>query len=63
MISKKVFTLLYVEDESKTVQIKVFLDFSDLVDYKRFFNESIKDAELQQVDKDGYVWFCESLID
>lgn len=61
MINKKVFTLLYVEDESKTVQIKVFLDFNKLLDYKRFFNESIKDAELQQVDKDGYVWFCESL--
>ena len=58
----KQFTLLFIEDDSKTVKIMVFIDFGKLLDYKKYQNELIKHADLKQVDNDGYVWFCESEV-
>lgn len=56
----KQFTLLFIDDNSKTVKMMIFLDYSKLLDYKKYCNEKIKNYDLKQVDKDGYVWFCES---
>lgn len=56
----KQFTLLFIDDETKVVKMKIFLDYAKLLDYKKYYNNKIKNSKLQQVDKDGYVWFCES---
>lgn len=56
----KQFTLLFIDDNSKAVKMMIFLDYSKLLDYKKYHNEKIKNSDLKQVDKDGYVWFCES---
>lgn len=57
----KQFTLLFIEDDSKVVKNMVFTDFSKLLDYKNYQNEVIKNSDLNPVDKDGYVWFCEKI--
>ena len=56
---EKVYTLLYVTESIKVVKIKTFLNFQDLKDYKNFYIPELKNSELTQVDKDGYVWFSE----
>ena len=56
---EKVYTLLYVITADKVVKIKTFLNFQDLKDYKNFYVPELKNSELTQVDKDGYVWFSE----
>ena len=59
----KHFTLLYIGDDTKTVKMKIFLDYAKLLDYKKYYNNKIKESKLIQVDKDGYVWFCESEVE
>ena len=56
---EKVYTLLYVITADKAVKIRTFLNFQDLKDYKNFYIPELKNSELTQVDKDGYVWFSE----
>ena len=56
---EKVYTLLYVTTASKVVRVNTFLNFQDLKDYKNFYIPELKNSELTQVDKDGYVWFSE----
>lgn len=56
----KQFTLLFIDDETKVVKMKTYLDYAKLLDYKKYYNDKIKNSKLHQVDKDGYVWFCES---
>lgn len=53
----KQYTLLYIMDDTKVVHSKTFLQFKDLKDFKNYQLELKED--LQQVDKDGYVWFVE----
>jgi len=50
------YTLL-VMDTNKVVYIHTFLTMNALLDYKRYILD--KDIELQQVDREGYVWFAE----
>ena len=59
---EKVYTLLYVTTANKVVKIKTFLNFQDLKDYKNFYIPELKNSELTQVDKDGYVWFSEIIV-
>lgn len=61
MTDNKIYTLVYIVSPYKTVCTHVFLSLEDLFDYKNFVLTELKDSELQQVDKDGYVWFCEKL--
>ena len=56
---EKVYTLLYVTTANKVVKIKTFFNLQDLKDYKNFYIPELKNSELTQVDKDGYVWFSE----
>ena len=56
---EKVYTLLYVTESTKVVKIKTFFNLQDLKDYKNFYVSELKNSELTQVDKDGYVWFSE----
>ncbi len=56
---EKVYTLLYVTTANKVVRINTFLNFQDLKDFKNFRVPELKNSELTQVDKDGYVWFSE----
>lgn len=53
----KQYTLLYIMDDTKVVHNKTFLQLKDLRDFKNYQLELKED--LQQVDKDGYVWFVE----
>jgi len=53
----KQYTLLYIMDDTKVVHNKTFLQLKDLKDFKNYQLELKED--LQQVDKDGYVWFVE----
>lgn len=55
----KHYTLLYIDDDTKAVKMKTFIKLIDLIDFKRFQVDTIRKAEIKQVDKDGYVWFCE----
>ena len=55
----KIYTLLYIITEDKAVRVNTFLNFQDLKDYKTFCVPELKNTELTQVDKDGYVWFSE----
>lgn len=55
----KQFTLLFIEDDRKIVKMKSFLDYTKLLDFKKE-NNKINKSKLNQVDKDGYVWFCEN---
>ena len=59
---EKVYTLLYVTTANKVVKIKTFLNLQDLKDYKNFYIPELKNSELTQVDKDGYVWFSEIIV-
>ena len=56
---EKVYTFLYITESTKVVRIKTFLNLQDLKDYKNFYVPELKNSELTQVDKDGYVWFSE----
>lgn len=56
---EKIYTFLYITESTKVVKIKTFLNFQDLKDYKNFYVPELKNSELNQVDKDGYVWFSE----
>lgn len=56
---EKIYTFLYITESTRVVKIKTFLNFQDLKDYKNFYVPELKNSELTQVDKDGYVWFSE----
>ena len=56
---EKIYTFLYITESTKVVRIKTFLNLQDLKDYKNFYVTELKNSELTQVDKDGYVWFSE----
>ena len=56
---EKIYTFLYITESTKVVKIKTFLNLQDLKDYKNFYVPQLKNSELNQVDKDGYVWFSE----
>ena len=56
---EKIYTFLYITESTKVVKVKTFLNFQDLKDYKNFYVPELKNSELNQVDKDGYVWFSE----
>lgn len=57
--TEKTYTFLYITESTKVVRIKTFLNLQDLKDYKNFYVPELKNSELTQVDKDGYVWFSE----
>lgn len=59
MNKEKIYTFLYITESTKVVKIKTFLNLQDLKDYKNFYVPQLKNSELTQVDKDGYVWFSE----
>ena len=63
MTDNKIYTLVYIVSPYKTVCTHVFLSLEDLFDYKNFVLTELKNSVSQQVDKDGYVWFCEKLDD
>lgn len=52
------YTLIIIH-EDKTVECLDFISLSKLFDYKRFSNKAIAKEELNEVDKDGYVWSVE----
>ena len=56
---EKIYTFLYITESTKVVRIKTFLNLQDLKDYKNFYVPELKNSELNQVDKSGYVWFSE----
>lgn len=56
---ERVYVFLYIITEDKTVRVNTFLNFQDLKDFKNFSVPELKNSELTQVDKDGYVWFSE----
>lgn len=62
MNKEKIYTFLYITESTKVVKIKTFLNFQDLKDYKNFYIPELKNSELTQVDKDGYVWFSEIIV-
>lgn len=53
------YTLL-IMTKDKVVHMKVFNTMKQLLDAKRYFMNDLKDADLKQVDKYGYVWFAEA---
>lgn len=55
----KIYTLIYVITKDKAVRVNTFLSLQELKDYKNFYVPELKNSELTQVDKDGYVWFSE----
>ena len=57
--TEKIYTFLYITESTKVVRIKTFLNLKDLKDYKNFYVPELKNSELNQVDKSGYVWFSE----
>ena len=61
MNKEKLYTFLYITESTKVVKIKTFLNLQDLKDYKNFYVPELKNSELTQVDKDGYVWFSETI--
>ena len=54
----KQYTLLIMTSD-KVVHTRTFLSKEELFQQKRYFINNLRDAELQQVDRDGYVWFAE----
>lgn len=56
---EKIYTLIYVITKDKTVRVNTFLSLQELKNYKNFYVPELKNSELTQVDKDGYVWFSE----
>lgn len=52
------YTLILI-NEDKTVNCLEFDSLSKLFDYKRFSNKKIAKEELNEVDKDGYIWSVE----
>lgn len=53
------YTLIII-NEDKTVNCLEFDSLSKLLDYKRFSNNKlIAKEELNEIDKDGYVWSVE----
>lgn len=56
---ERVYVFLYIITEDKTVRVNTFLSLQELKDYKNFYVPELKNSELTQVDKDGYVWFSE----
>lgn len=50
---------LLIINEDKTVDCLEFDSLSKLFDYKRFSNKAIAKEELNEVDRDGYVWSVE----
>ncbi len=54
----KQYTLL-VMTKDKVVHMRTFLTKKELLEAKRYFVNDFKNVELQQVDRDGYVWFAE----
>ena len=52
------YTLL-VMTKDKVVHMRVFNSMRALLDAKRYFVKEIKDTDLKQVDRFGYVWFVE----
>ena len=58
----KQYTLIWVTDEKyQLVGMKVFTNMQSLRDYKNHYLPELKNSDLQQVDKDGYVWFVEKV--
>lgn len=56
----KQYTLIWVTDDKyKLVGTKVFTSMQALRDYKNYYLPGFKDSDLQQVDKDGHIWFVE----
>ena len=56
----KQYTLIWITDDKyKLVGTRVFTRIQSLRDYKNYYLPEFKDDDLQQVDKDGYVWFVE----
>lgn len=55
------YTLLYVLDSTtKVVHMKTFLTYAALKDFKYFeLDGALNKYPIQQIDKDGYVWFVE----
>jgi len=53
----KQYTLLFILDDSKVVNMKTFISMRELKDYSKYVLYVKK--ELNSVDKDGYVWFVE----
>lgn len=54
------YTLLIMEKD-KVVRMQVFNTMKQLLEHKRYFINNLKNAELKQIDKYGYVWFAEVL--
>ena len=52
------YTLIII-NEDKTVNCLDFNSLSKLFDYKRFSNKKIAKEELNEVDREGYVWSVE----
>lgn len=58
-----VYTFLYITTKDKVVKIKAFNTLEELKNYKNFYVSELKNSELTQVDKDGFVWFSEVVED
>lgn len=57
----KQYTLLWVTNKNiNLVEMRVFNNLDSLRDYKNYYLEDLKDGELTQVDKEGYIWFIEN---
>ena len=54
----KQYTLL-IMTKDKVVHMRTFLSKKELLEQQRYFINGLNGVELQQVDKDGYVWFAE----
>ncbi len=53
------YTLVIISRDHKT-SLKKFMSYEELLDYKRFYNDSIKHSTLNQIDSDGYVFAVEA---
>ena len=56
------YTLLIMTND-KVVRMQVFNTMKQLLEQKRYFINNIKNADLKQVDRYGYVWFVEENIE
>lgn len=52
----KQFTLLYIVSKDEIVQMKTFLDFRNLIEFR---NDVLNTKNFKQVDDNGYVWFSD----
>lgn len=56
------YTLLIMTND-KVVRMQVFNTMKQLLEQKRYFINNLKNADLKQVDRYGYVWFVEENIE